>query len=87
MALYGTVLTVAMAQRGTRQMAGQWSLHPHRQALSMPEPCQARIQHFAQGGATAKRGPEAIGPKVPPSKTKKSADLIFYFLVGAILHL
>ena len=46
---------------------------------------QARIQDFAQGGATAKRGPEARGPKVPPIKKQKSADLVHYFLVGAPL--
>ena len=39
---------------------------------------QARIQDFAQGGATAKRSPEARGHRVAPIKIKKSADLVHY---------
>ena len=48
---------------------------------------QARIQDFAQGGATANRGPRlgiprTGAPRYPLSKKKKTADLVHYFLVG-----
>ena len=46
---------------------------------------QARIQDLVQGGATAKRGPEARGPKVPSIKSQNSADLTHCFLLGAHL--
>ena len=38
---------------------------------------QVRCQYFFQGGG---RG---CGPNYPPSKTKKSAELVHYFFVGA----
>ena len=61
---------------------------------------QARIQDFAQGGATAKRGPEARGPQVLPIKNQKVCGfgplffswgrLPFYcliFLFNFVLHI
>ena len=48
---------------------------------------QAFIQDFAQGGATAKRDPEARGPRYPLTKTKLSVDVVhgahsaFYFII------
>ena len=42
---------------------------------------QARIQDFAQGGAT-NRGPEARGPKVPLSKKQKVCGVVHFFSWG-----
>ena len=48
---------------------------------SVPYTDSRHVSDFAQEGAAANRGPEARGPKVSPSKTKKSADFAHYFFI------